>query len=535
MNEAAEELFERALGVPPAARAALLADLCPEDATLRNELLSLLEHAEAADRFFGRVLDPIIGRLAGHYQILARLGSGGMGSVYRARDMRLDREVALKFLPLRPIAAPDAAQRLLAEARAAAALQHPNVCVVFDFGETEQRQPFIVMALCDGETLRETLRNGPLPFDQVVSISAQIARGLGAAHARGIVHRDVKPANVMLTNDGTVKLLDFGLAAANNERIAGVSSTAGTPAYMSPEQLRGEPLDHRTDLWSLGVVLYEMVAGERPFHGRDDRALAQAILHEEPPALVTRRPDVPQTLVAIVERLLRKDPGVRTATTGELLTDLAVALTPRRGPLPSNEPQRLDAVMSYEILDTPPEAAYDELTELAARLCGVPVAYIKFFDDARAWFKSTVGLPADLIAVPREASICNTTICQHDLVVIPDCSADDRFRDNPTVAGWPHIRFYCGMPLTDSAGFTLGTFCIFDYAPRELSAEHRGLIRALARQVVSQLELRLASIQLDRTRRDLALAKRELEAEQARSKVLADDLHRARAQRTEDR
>jgi serine/threonine protein kinase len=524
VSETAERLYERALRVPAESRAAFLAAACPDDARLRDEVLSLLDHAEAAEGFFAKLMDSRIGRIVRHYRILSHIGSGGMGTVYRARDTRLGRDVALKFLPPHLSAEREATERLLAEARAAAALQHPNVCVVHDVGETDDGRPFIAMALCEGETLREKLRRGPFTVDAAVATAAQIARGLAAAHARGVVHRDVKPANVMLADDGTLKLLDFGLATLGDSRTIEPAANAGTIGYMSPEQLRGDVVDHRTDLWSLGVVLYEMLAGVRPFRGQSAGALARSILDDDPSPLAAHAPAVPPLLTAIIDRLLRKDVSTRTESMGALLTDLASALGQRSGPVPPNEPHRVDALFTYGILDTPPEPAYDELTRLAARLCGAPVAYIKLFDDTRAWFKSKVGLPADLAEIPREASICNSTICQGDLVVIPDCAADEQFRDNPTVAGWPHIRFYCGMPLIDGDGYALGTFCVFDYVPREVGVEHQELIRSLARQVVRHLELRRLSIRLERSIRDLARARHELETEQARSRTLVDRL-----------
>jgi class 3 adenylate cyclase len=523
MSDTAERLYEHALGLAPEARAAFLEDACSDEAQ-RAELASLLAHAEPAAQFFDGLIDPRIGRTVRHYRILAHLGSGGMGAVYRARDERLERDVALKFLPDHLATQREARERLLVEARAVAALQHPNVCVIHDIGETDDGRPFIAMALCDGKTLKERLDRGALAIDEAVAIAAQIARGLAAAHAHGIVHRDVKPANIMIAGDDTVKLLDFGLAKMADASITRPGLTPGTIAYMSPEQVRGDAVDLRTDLWSLGIVLYEMLARVRPFRGATDRVLAQAILHDVLPALSTYRPDVPEALVRIVERLLRKDAATRYASTGELLTDLAATQVPRTGPFPPNEAKRVDAVASYGIVDTPAESAYDELTELAARICGVPVAYIKFFDDTRAWFKSKVGLPPELAAVPREASVCNSTICQADLVVIPDCSADERVRDNPTVTGWPNVRFYCGMPLIDAEGYALGTFCIFDYVPRELGEEHRDLVRVLARQIVSRLELRRLAIRLERAQLERERAEHEVHAERARSRALLDGL-----------
>ncbi len=248
-----------------------------------------------------------------------------MGTVYRAHDTKLDREVALKFLPPHLSAQREARERLLVEARAAAALDHPNVCSIHEIGETTDGRPFIAMACYEGETLKERLGRGPLAPAEAVSIAMQIARGLGAAHARGIVHRDVKPGNILLGADGTVRLLDFGLAKLADVTLSGPGVTPGTIAYMSPEQARGDAVDHRTDLWSLGVVLYEMLTGERPFRGGNDRAVIQAILHAEPEPLRKRTRETPEWLGRIVERLLEKEPERRYGKVDELLPDLVSA------------------------------------------------------------------------------------------------------------------------------------------------------------------------------------------------------------------
>ncbi len=341
MRPEAERLYERARALHPEARPAFLQDACHGDPQLREELVSLLEQAEAAEGFFERLTSAVfpasvsdspnpdrnVGRTVGHYRIMARIGAGGMGTVYRAQDTSLNREVALKFLSVHLSAHLVAEERLLAEARAAASLEHPNVCVVHEIGETDDGRPYIVMALCEGETLREKLRLGPLATAEAVEIAMQIARGLAAAHARGIIHRDVKPGNVMLGTDGTVKLLDFGLAKVADVTITGPGATPGTLAYMSPEQARGNPVDQRTDLWSLGVVLYEMLTGMRPFRGASDRALFQAMLYEEPEPISKQRPETPEPLRRIVERLLRKDPHARYGRAEDLLADLAQGLS----------------------------------------------------------------------------------------------------------------------------------------------------------------------------------------------------------------
>ena len=339
-----EELYERARAMKPEARSAFLAEACRGDSHLEAELGSLLAHAEPAESFFGALSEaissPAVGHRIGQYRLLGSLGSGGMGTVYRARDTRLDREVALKFLPSHLGAQPEARERLLVEARAAAALEHPNICSVHEIGETADGQPFIAMASYEGESLKERLARGPLPAAEVAAIAVQLARGLGAAHARGIVHRDVKPGNIMLTPDGTVKLLDFGLAKVADVSLTSPGVTPGTVAYMSPEQARGDVVGPATDLWSLGVVLYELLTGVRPFRGGNDRAVVQSILHEQPQPLREQLRDPPAALTRVVERLLQKDPSGRYGSADELLTDLTSTsaverMSPRRRGVPT--------------------------------------------------------------------------------------------------------------------------------------------------------------------------------------------------------
>jgi serine/threonine-protein kinase len=232
--------------------------------------------------------------------------------------------VALKLLQPELTLSAAARQRLLREARAVAALDHPNVCTILEVGETAEGQTFLAMPCYDGEDLRERLRRGPLPPAQALEIADQIAAGLEHAHGRGIVHRDLKPANVMITTEGKAKVLDFGLARLVDEtRLTGTGSSFGTPAYMSPEQIASASVDARSDVWSLGVILYEMVTGEAPFAGEGAPGIFYSILHAEPPPLQARVAELPRGLVAVVDRLLRKSPADRYPDMTAVRRDLA--------------------------------------------------------------------------------------------------------------------------------------------------------------------------------------------------------------------
>ncbi len=274
------------------------------------------------------------GMKLGPYEIQSLLGAGGMGEVYRAHDSRLNRTVAIKVLPASFSADRDRLQRFAQEARAAAALNHPNILSIFDIGE-EQGAPYVVSELLEGETLRERLRNGPLPIRRVVDYSLQVARGLAAAHEKGIVHRDLKPENLFLTSDNRVKILDFGLAKLTGPETNDGSGDAptvqvatdagvvmGTAGYMSPEQVRGKSADHRSDLFSFGAILYEMISGKRAFHGETSADTMSAILKEETPELSETARNVPPGLERIVRHCLEKHPAQRFQSAGDLAFDL---------------------------------------------------------------------------------------------------------------------------------------------------------------------------------------------------------------------
>ena len=338
--EMIQAAFDEVVALDGIRRADRLAALDQTDPELRAAVESLLAaDAQASARLApleggllgdaGTPTDPLglAGRTVSHFQVLEPLGAGGMGVVYRGFDTRLGRPVALKFLLPHYSLDRSAKTRFLREARVAATLDHPNLCTIYDVGESEDGRLFLAMALYAGETLKIRLsRAGPLPVAEALAITGQIARGLGCAHAAGIVHRDVKPGNVMLLPDGTVKILDFGLAKALDERSAQTNALFGTVSYMAPEQIRGDVVDARADLWATGVVLYEMLTGRKPFGGEHEVAIAHAIVHEEPVAPGLLRDGLPGPVDDLVLALLEKDPGSRYAL-DQLLANLAAAGT----------------------------------------------------------------------------------------------------------------------------------------------------------------------------------------------------------------
>jgi serine/threonine-protein kinase len=361
------QLLDAALERDPAERAAFLAEACGDDEELRREVESLLaacveagsfiEHPpeQLADELMDEHSDETMtGRTLGRYRLGALLGAGGMGEVYRATDTRLRRDVAVKILPEHLASNADALSRFEREARAVAALSHPNILSIYDFG-AEQGVNYAVMELLEGETLRARLQRGAIGWREAVEIGSAIAEGLAAAHAKGIIHRDLKPENIFLTSDGGVKILDFGIARVKHvvspdaeTLTTGIETTKqgvmmGTIGYMSPEQALGEQAEAPSDIFSLGCVLYEMMSGRRPFIGKTATEIIAAILRDEPQSLTASGKKAPEAFERVIRHCLEKKPSERYQSARDLAFDLKEMLTgrPIAAPALARQPMRL--------------------------------------------------------------------------------------------------------------------------------------------------------------------------------------------------
>jgi serine/threonine protein kinase/Tfp pilus assembly protein PilF len=410
-----KELLQEVVELSEKEREPYLDDACKDDPELRKEIESILtqegrvpEILKSDAPFPNSINDPLISQTICHYQILGRIGEGGMGVVYKAEDTKLKRTVALKFLRRDMIGSGEIKSRFVHEAQAAASLDHPNICTVYAIDECGD-QTFIAMAFVEGQSLKDQIAEGPLEPDKALDMAVQIAEGLSRAHSRGIVHRDIKPSNIMVTPEGRAKIMDFGLAKMSGlTQLTKTSTTLGTVAYMSPEQARGETVDHRTDIWSLGVLLYEMVTGQLPFRSKHEQAVIYLILNEEPQSVTAIREDLPIELERVVSMAISKNADDRYQTVADLLTDLCSlkdGLCPTIA-TPVETPDRSPSIAVLPFADLSPgkdqeyfcDGIAEELINALSRLEGLRV-------PARTSAFSFKGKDADIAEIGRRLKV----------------------------------------------------------------------------------------------------------------------------------
>lgn len=442
-------------------------------------------------------------RLGGRYRLLDEIGRGSVGTVHRARDEFLGRDVAVKLIEP-PVVDAEALRRDEDEVKVLARLNHHGLVTLFDAGsdlsDAQRPRIYLVMELIDGPDLRDRLGQGSLSSADVAQIGYDLAMALGYVHDHGVVHRDVKPANIMMFDYGhhaarvRAKLTDFGIAMLMEAPLGGDGSFIGTAAYVSPEQAKGEPLGPASDIYSLGLVLLECLTGMRSFPGDP---LPSAL------ARLLRGPDLPADLdpqwLRLLAAMTATDPAARP-TAREAATALAeITIAEKAGlsgtpsvPVP-DEAARLEAVHRYQILDTPQDGAFDRITSLATRLFSVPIAIVSVVDQDRIWFKSHHELDVD--EVDREPGLCASAILQNEPWIIEDARLDSRALSNPLVVGELGLQFYAGIPLHTRDGYNLGTLCIIDRHPRTLSHQDLTTLEDLAAIVMHDLEQRMQSRQ----------------------------------------
>ncbi len=321
-TQTARSIVDSALNLPSQKRNAFVEDACEGNVSLKQDVLVLLSQSDnqlptdAAEN-----ARSMIGEQVGPYKIESIIGAGGMGMIHKAKDTRLDRYVALKCLPPHLTVNNQNRERFLNEAKAVSRLDHPNICTLYDIGETNDKQLYIAMPFYDGYTLDKRMHNGPIPLNDTIAICLQISEGLHAAHNSGIVHRDIKPANVIVTADNVVKVLDFGVAKISGVNLTSTGVSLGTVAYMSPEQLCSEKIDARTDIWALGIMFYEMLVGERPYKGDQAPAIIHSVLYADRPNL--SMPDhLPKALNLIIDKALARSVDDRYPSLIEFMMDL---------------------------------------------------------------------------------------------------------------------------------------------------------------------------------------------------------------------
>jgi serine/threonine protein kinase len=450
------------------------------------------------------LVDVTYSRLNDRYQIVSLIGRGGMASVYKAHDEFLGRDVAVKLFDT-PSADGTELSRQEHELHVLARLNHHGLVSLIDAGVVKRTDPalsrmYLVMELIRGATLQDLITRATLTARQIAQIGTDLAEALEYIHQNGVVHRDVKPANILMVEysvDGArprAKLADFGIALlTDGARITLDGATTGTAGYLSPEQALSEEVGAESDIYSLGLVLLECFTGEMAYPG----SLVQSAV-----ARLQRAPKIPGSLdpnwrgllTSMTSRYARDRPSITEVVA--TLRELSRADGGRHRAvdpsiIPATEVERMNAVERYEILDTPPDGAFDRITGLAARLFNVPIAIVSIVDSDRIWFKSHHGLAATEIG--RDAGLCASAILYERPWVIEDATHDIRAMANPLVAAEAGIQFYAGVQLRTSDGHNLGTLCVLDFEPRAITTEETKNLEDLAALVMSELELRLAT------------------------------------------
>ena len=438
------------------------------------------------------------GLLHGRYRLLKLLGQGGMAKVFQAHDEFLGRDVAVKVFRSNAVADNDL-RRQKDEINVLAGLNHHSLVTLLDAAvdKTVPREPriFFVMELIEGTDLRERIKTGgPVSPRHVAQIALDIAEGLEFVHNRGIVHRDIKPANILMVDYddnqavARARLTDFGIAMrAESTHTSAENAVTGSVVYISPEQALGEPMGPPTDIYSLGLVLLECFTQATEYPGA---AVPSAV------ARLIRRPNVAAVSSLewreILAAMTARDPSARPDA-GELVKafrQMVSAETGRHaGPMDApNEAGRMEAVLRYDLLDTPPDGTFDRITAVAARVFGVPFAIVSVVDTDRIWFKSRHGV--DVEQLGRDPGLCASAILHDEPWIVEDARADPRALANPLVAGDFGMQFYAGVPLTTRDGFNLGTLCVMDVKPRTVTADEIATLEDLAAMVMRELDLR---------------------------------------------
>lgn len=444
------------------------------------------------------------GLLRGRYRLGEIVGQGGMGAVYKAADEFLGRNVAIKIFRAGAID-PDEVRRQEDEVNILASLNHHSLVTLLDAAvdRSDPTDPhiYLVMELVEGDDLRQKLAHGPLPVRQIAQLAYDLAEGLEYMHSRGVVHRDVKPANVLLvdyTGDGTrtrAKLTDFGVALLADAARTENGSATGSAQYLSPEQAGGGPVGPASDVYALGLLVLECFTGELAFPGSAVPSALARLMRD--PAIPDR---VPAEWAGLIAAMTARDPAARPPLGDVVLALRQLTLNadgrhrtalPPGAPVAADEEGRMNAVRRYQLLDTPPDGAFDRITAMAARVFDVPIALVSVVDHDRIWFKSRHGLSARQVG--RDAGLCASAILNDVPWVVTDARADPRALANPLVAGAMGLQFYAGVPLTTRDGHNLGTLCVLDREPRHVTEAEVATLEDLAAMVMSELELRLDS------------------------------------------